>query len=733
MGRIYGTISQKGVAGSITQKGVRGSIVESGAFNWSAWWATRTPSGLETTAISDTSIQVDWTDGAEAADGIHVYVDGVLTEIAAYGDETVTLTGLTAGTEYTITVVAYSGSQESPAITGTQYTFNIAGFIAYLTTEGIWAKLDLVNLAMAGTSGYKNLKDDAVVASLSDAGKAFLENNVGFFTNAFDGYIVYDWKPSEVGNNYSVNSAYFGVYNWMPIFENTPIAGCYDGTNQLTLQILRNNNQLRYAINMGASTKNIAYTGASDGLISLRKLNNDVTVSRNGVEINTSAITTTNVPTVKLWGCCNNNNGALISPSYRKLGAVITGAYLTNAEDLKIKYALDTYILSAINYPDYYDSGSVRYSIVGHDIKNIKCVDGDYMFAVTSGYVWYSSNAGSTWTSKAFTDALYVDFVKFWDTGTVSFAAYNKIYRSDDALTTIVEVITQLPDTSPYTIHVPVNATYPGTYYWLIDATKKMYRSGAEIFIWGNYANVNRGAAPVNVYELSNDGQVCTVIYQFGQNPFYKDDGTTDGGTTGNLLGDATNPEYVRHIHSVCWDETNATVYFCTGDFDRAGPIYEVKWVKLVYSLGVYTPTILVEATYASCYKATGLNVINGYVYYAADIDAPLATRGVYKVAIADIADINKHTLLYYTPNTFMSLVRDGNNLIATTFSGTQFVLISKDLGVTWEEVLLEKMPGYSSNGRMQCIGNKDSDGYFWYYHNYNDWSYNMKIKVKII
>ena len=58
----------------------RGGLVarhKATGFSWAAYWATRTPSGLVLTVISDTSIQVDWTDADEAADGIRIYVDDV--------------------------------------------------------------------------------------------------------------------------------------------------------------------------------------------------------------------------------------------------------------------------------------------------------------------------------------------------------------------------------------------------------------------------------------------------------------------------------------------------------------------------------------------------------------------------------------------------------------------------------------------------------------------------------
>ena len=90
-----------------------------GSQNWESYWATRMPTGLILTVLSDTLIKVDWTDAAEAADGLKVYFNDVLKATVAFGVETSTITGLTAGTTYTVKIVAYSGVNESDPITGT--------------------------------------------------------------------------------------------------------------------------------------------------------------------------------------------------------------------------------------------------------------------------------------------------------------------------------------------------------------------------------------------------------------------------------------------------------------------------------------------------------------------------------------------------------------------------------------------------------------------------------------
>lgn len=608
----------------------------------------------------------------------------------------------------------------------------ISTFKSTLQTNGIWDKLDLINLGFAGESAFLNLKDDTVVAALSSETVSFLEDKVGFFTNGFSGYIDYNWNPSTVGNNYSLNSAYFAVYNWLPIIENGFIAGCFDASGYLTMCLSRNNNLFRYRINMGSSEKTFSYTGDMDGYFSLRKTDNTVVASRNGTPLNTSTITTVAIPDQKIRGLANNGGDASVySPSFVKLGAIIAGAYLTEAEDLILSTALSTLKDEISDYPEYYDSGNVRYVPVGVNNKNVLYVAGDNIFAVSSGLLWLSTDGGNTWVSKALATALNVDFVHIFDSGTIVFAVKDKIYRSTDSLANIHEITPKLPGGADYTIHTPANATYPGQYYRLIGPTNKMYRGTDEIFIWGNYGNVIGGASPINIYELSNDGANLTVIYQFGQNPYYRDNGTMGGGSTGNLLGDAGNDTKVRHVHSVIWDEDNSTVYFCTGDKTQVGPFNECLWGKLVYSEGAYTPTIIVSDSEHSNYKSCGLNLINGEIYYACDTVATVF--GIWKTTIANIANSANHIQLLNEDAAITGLVRDGNNLIANMYQGELKVYLSKDLGATWDEVQLTKVPGYPNYVSMLPIGIKDSDGYIWYSHNYNSILYTLKIKIKVI
>jgi hypothetical protein len=81
--------------------------------SWSTYWTTRTPTLLVLTVLSDTEIQLDWTNGAdEDYDGLSVErgTDGVAfveIDTVVATDETYTDTTCLAGTLYYYRVRAY--------------------------------------------------------------------------------------------------------------------------------------------------------------------------------------------------------------------------------------------------------------------------------------------------------------------------------------------------------------------------------------------------------------------------------------------------------------------------------------------------------------------------------------------------------------------------------------------------------------------------------------------------
>jgi hypothetical protein len=101
----------KSVANAITGAG--------GSFSWSAWWASRYPSGLTLTVDSDTQITLTWTNNGDVDyDGVSIErsTDGVTyveIDTAAAGSVTYVSAGLTEKTQYYYRVRYYSGTHYS--------------------------------------------------------------------------------------------------------------------------------------------------------------------------------------------------------------------------------------------------------------------------------------------------------------------------------------------------------------------------------------------------------------------------------------------------------------------------------------------------------------------------------------------------------------------------------------------------------------------------------------------
>lgn len=83
-----------------------------------SWSSYCTPLNLTATIISDTEIQLDWTNVDTTGDGAKIYistdeVNYTLKNTVALGVSTVNVTGLTAGVKYTVKIVAYKAAIES--------------------------------------------------------------------------------------------------------------------------------------------------------------------------------------------------------------------------------------------------------------------------------------------------------------------------------------------------------------------------------------------------------------------------------------------------------------------------------------------------------------------------------------------------------------------------------------------------------------------------------------------
>lgn len=274
----------------------------------------------------------------------------------------------------------------------------------------------------------------------------------------------------------------------------------------------------------------------------------------------------------------------------------------------------------------------------------------NYMFATDiSQYLYWSNDWGATWINAYNWGNQYsagrvynksIDFAYIFYDGTLLFSCANKLYRSTDQLLTINDNTSNVflaDGVTPFPFHTPADSTKPGAYFCTYSQFyKPAIINGKEVLMWNNYCNVasmNLGATPVQVWMTDDRGATVKAVYRMGQNTSFRDDGTSDGGGTGTLLGDATNPLICRHGHGCFWVPN--TNYFLSLYGDTDG---QVHWIKHIYSGGSVTNSnFIVSKNENTAWKALALCFKDSNAYWAADSSGVSPVRGVLREAIASL------------------------------------------------------------------------------------------------
>lgn len=595
------------------------------------------------------------------------------------------------------------------------WTPQINQYLSGLQSAGLLDKMDRVFIFI--DSNY--LKDrlgvggDAIIedAIIWEKGRGVTKSYLG------TGSIDLGYNPVTDGDNYILNSSHFSVF----VSENFP----YNG------YLLAADDNPRYA---GIALTNAVAASCSFALNGIFKTGAEATQTIRGSHIVStnstilsqyvngvlkkaytlapSALPNANFKAFKITGA---------SASYNKLVLVTIGGYLDGSESLALSN-LQNEFFNSLNYEveKVYSKGGVSYYL--DDRYRVLAQNGNYKFANNYSTIYFSSDGGENWTSKAFTGAYNIKFAHVFSNGNIIFADRTKMYASTDGMANYVEITVYDTDgTTPYVAHTPISATYPGNYFQMLDVSDVSVVAEREMIVWGNYCNVTGGATPVNIYHAFDDVLSAQVAYKFGQNPFKKDNGLTGGGTTGNLLGDATNPLYVSHIHSTRFDSDNNKWYVATGDVVRDGNS-ENKWMTGVYDEEEETWTWieLLTDSINPRYRCAGLSVKDGYIYWISDNTLNPLEKGIYKCLIADAAIPDNHERIYTPDDYGTDLILDGNNIIATSAVAPNQLYISRDLGETWVTVVFDNIVGAF---RFLHISKPDSRGYYSCLTQYNVFS----------
>ncbi len=336
-------------------------------------------------------------------------------------------------------------------------------------------------------------------------------------------------------------------------------------------------------------------------------------------------------------------------------------------------------------------------------------------FGFTDDTIFLSEDNGSTWPySSAFPNAKNITFSCILKNGNILFATRAKIYLSADNLKTYKQITVKDAEGADYIPHTPKNPDYPGWYFHPLDGVHTWDVNGVEMLVWGNYCNVLGGAVPVNIFYSTDSGQTVKIAYAFGQNPYYRDNGSR-GGSTGTLLGDPDNPVICRHMHCVAYNPVENAFYACTGDRETPEG-HECHWLRGTYDVDKdkWQWKVIVSAPSNSRYKCGGINFVDGKCYWVADANGPKPhDRGLFRCDPADIANPEKHTMLFNPEYESANMVIQDGVVLSSHYAPaspyhTGFI-VSLDMGKTWAQYDLKEL-GKRSPLRFNM---KNSDGWF--------------------
>jgi len=337
-------------------------------------------------------------------------------------------------------------------------------------------------------------------------------------------------------------------------------------------------------------------------------------------------------------------------------------------------------------------------------------------FGFSDKAIFLSEDNCHTWPySNEFPDARNITYSYILKNGNILFGAGSKLYISTDNLKTYKRVALKNTDGSDYIPHTPKNPDNPGWYFHTLSGINSWDINGVEMLVWGNYCNVLGGATPINIYYSTDNGHTVKLAYSFGQNPYFRDDGSPGGGSTGTPLGNPDNPVLCRHIHTVVYNPDEDAFYACTGDFDKTN-YYECHWLKGKYDFkkDEWDWKVIISKSTNTRYKSGGINFVNGELYWISDANGPEPhDRGVFRCHPSDIGNPDAHTMLFNPGVESGSMIIQDNVILASHCApasplNTGFI-ISPDLGKTWAQYDLKEF-GKRSPTRFH---EKNGEGWF--------------------
>lgn len=541
-------------------------------------------------------------------------------------------------------------------------------------------------------------------------GYVYHDRNKGFVQYSADGYIKSFYKPSD---NIKLNYAGIGVYVLDDYNDGSPFS-ISTGSNILNITP-GYPGELRGYLNSSNMSRIVTKVGYK-GFGYIKRISaTDTRGMWNGTFLTNSAKNSTGVPIGYSFYLRATADGVPNGSSFNRVAALTITGRISDADVTTLYNAFDTYMtgIGAKNSDQIYRTAMVDYKIsVINKFPNrhIATQHESYKFGFASDTLFFSINNGITYPyKKKWIDDDLINMAWISDNGVIVFAtSKNQMFYSANNLTSV--------DTMRFeglTIHTPTNPTYPGQYFNPLNPPTRTTINGVEIMIFGNYANVTGGAAPISVYEWRSDNiDTLKVAYQFGQNLNRRDDGTTDGGTTGIILGNADNPLTIDHIHAINYQSSDISWWIQTGD----EPAANIGLMKAIYDFDLDTFTVTLERNYnyKKRYRSCGIYFYGDSALLVSDVSFALDTAeaGIFKCAYGDLLDYTKHRKVYFNGTEIgtglLGIMGDGDKVIVTTYLTNNTAVISNDFGEHWTNDVLMHW-----TGDLRFAQEPDDDGYF--------------------
>jgi hypothetical protein len=601
----------------------------------------------------------------------------------------------------------------------------ISNTIDSLKDKGLWSKLYL----FYGLAGYsdssilENWIDTAYSLTIASVyNKPYFIPYSGIQSNQAStnraSYFKTNFNPStELDNDSTVT---YGIYldDKYKAFAAVTNWGAYDGSINNQVQIGRQasiggvgtvrNVALNNSVNINLTSEN------HYGLFNFIRNKSNIKIYNGLSKIYDAASTYTASINKDLYLAATNYSVATaLFPSRSTIAFFYIGKLFSEDDVTNMNNIISDYMSATAHLKDVvtYDNDYLYYKINREfNINNVRILyqSGDKKLLAANDTVYLTLD-GTTFYRKLLTETRRITNGYIWpDNSVILTNTFNKIYVSNDSLTTLNEITLKDTDGDNYVYHTPVSETYPGDYFNTISQIKEGNQTGVDMIVLPHYANVNLGgAAPVNIYYSADTGRTFKVAYKFGQNPNYRDNGFNTGVSTGTLLGDASNSIIARHVHDVVYSSYDTAWYACTGD-----AIGETMWLRGKYTIATdsWVWDSIANTSLGGRFKSAGLNMVGDTLYFSADDNLIKTDNGIFKCHIKDILDTTKHINLNPSALNGADMIIVGDTIIQAA-SDNSGITISKDLGNTWSPYI--QFEEYPTPVMRSKLTKPDSDGWF--------------------